>query len=83
MTRRKSEFVRLTNEREFRIWSNSYFRSKAFAMFCYRLMRSTVNDASQFAAAAVDTRSSHSTFDSASQTLSLRMHSATASVVST
>jgi hypothetical protein len=39
-----------------------------------------VTDASQSAAAGVDTRPSNSLFDSASQTLLLRMHSATASV---
>ena len=69
MTRRKIEFVRLTNERDFPHRSNSHFRRKAFAMFCYRLARSTVNDASQSAAAGIDTRSSHSISDSASQTL--------------
>jgi hypothetical protein len=36
-------------------------------------MRFTVNDASQSAAGGVDTRSSHSIFDSVSQTLPLRM----------
>src|SRR5260221_7833687 len=46
-------------------------------------MRSTVNDASQSAAAGIDTRSSNSIFDSVSQTPPLRMHSAIASVVST
>src|SRR5262249_4630365 len=81
MTRRKSEFVRLTNGTS-PIWSNSHFRRKVFAMFCYRLVRSTVNDASQSAAAGVDTGSSHSMFDSVSQTLTLRMHSAIASVAS-
>src|SRR5438445_8304543 len=40
-------------------------------------MRSIVNDASQSAADEADTRSSHSIFDSASQTPPLRMHSAT------
>ena len=55
MTRRKIEFVRLTNERDFPHRSNSHFRRKTFAMFCYRLVRSTVNDASQSAAAEVDT----------------------------
>jgi hypothetical protein len=63
-------------------WSNSYFRSKAFAMFCYRLMRFTVNDASQSAAAGVDTRSGHSIFDSVAKTQPLRMHSAIPSVAS-
>jgi hypothetical protein len=43
-------------------------------------MRSTVNDISQFVAAGVDTRSSNSIFDSASQTPRLRMHSAIALV---
>src|SRR5262245_40103500 len=45
-------------------------------------MRSTVNGASQSAAAEADTRSSHSMFDSASQTPPPRMHSAIASVAS-
>ena len=51
-------------------------------MFLQKLMRSTVNDTSQSAAAGVDTRSGHSTFDSASQMPPLPMHSAIASVVS-
>jgi hypothetical protein len=37
--------------------------------------RSTVADASQSAAAGIDARASNSIFDSASQTLRLRMHS--------
>ena len=51
-------------------------------MFSKRLMRSIVNDASRSAAAGVDTRSSNSIFDSASQTAPLRMSSAIASVAS-
>src|SRR5262249_19062624 len=49
-------------------------------MFCYRLMRSTVNDASQSGAAGVGTRPSNPIFDSASQTPPLRTHFAIASV---
>src|SRR6516225_10681336 len=62
-----------------RIWSNSHFRREACAVFSKRLMRSIVNDAFRSAAAGVDTTSSHSIFDSASQTPPLRMHSAIAS----
>jgi hypothetical protein len=47
-----------------------------------QLTRSIVNDASQSAAAGIDTRSSKSIFDSVSQTPPLRMHSAIASVAS-
>jgi hypothetical protein len=83
MTRRKREIIGLANERDFRMWSNSHFRREAFAVFSWRLMRSIANDASQSAAAGVDTRSSNSTFDSASQTSPPRMHSAIASVAST
>jgi hypothetical protein len=76
MTRRKREIIGLRNERDFPHLVNWHFRRKAFAMFSYRSMRSTVNDTSQSAGAGVDTRSSHSIFDSASQTPALRMHSA-------
>jgi len=65
-----------------RIWSNSHFRREAFAVFSKRLMLSIANDASRSAAAGVDTKSSHSIFDSASQMPPLRMHSAIASVAS-
>jgi len=51
------------------------FRRKAFAMLSKELTRSIVNDASQSAAAGIDTKSSNSIFDSASQTLRLRTHS--------
>src|SRR6516225_7696743 len=56
-----------------RIWSNSHFRREAFALFSKRLKRSIVNDAFRSAAAGVDTRSTHSIFDSASPTPPLRM----------
>jgi hypothetical protein len=80
--RRKSEFARRTNERASLIWSNSYFRWKPLTLFFKKLMRSTVNDTSQSAAAGADTRSSHSTFDSAFQMVPLLMHSAIVSVAS-
>jgi hypothetical protein len=67
MIRRRSEIVRLTNERDF-----SHLVELALPP------DSTANDASQSAAARVDTRSSKSIFDSASQTPPLRMHSAIA-----
>jgi hypothetical protein len=82
MIRRKSETVRLRNERDFPHRSNSHSRRRAFAMFSYRLMRSTVNDTSQSDGAGVDTRPSNSIFDSASQIPQLRMHSAIALVAS-
>jgi len=65
-----------------RIWSNSHFRREAFAVFSLRLIHSTVNDASQSAAAGVDTRPSNFIFDSASQRPSPRVHSAIVSVAS-
>jgi hypothetical protein len=43
-------------------------------MLSKKLTRSIVNDASQSAAAGIDTKSSNSIFDSASQTLRLRTH---------
>jgi hypothetical protein len=72
MTHRKREVVGLRNERDFPHLVELPLPPGPF--------RSTVNDASRSAAAGVDTRSSKSIFDSASQTPPLRMHSAIASV---
>src|SRR5262249_33117844 len=46
----KANLPGLRTNGTFRIWSNSHFRRKAFAVFSKRLMRSIVNDASRSAA---------------------------------
>ena len=76
MTRRKREIIGLRNERDFPYLVELTLPPGGFGSIFL------VNDASQSAAAEVATRSSHSIFDSASQTPPLRMHSAIASVVS-
>jgi len=62
------------------MWSNSHFRREAFAAFSQRLIHSTVTDASQSAAAGVDTRAGNSIFDSASQTPPLAEYQTIASI---
>jgi len=76
MTRRKREIIGLRNERDFPYLVELTLPPGGFGSIFL------VNDASQSAAAEVATRSSHSMFDSASQTPPLRMHSAIASVAS-
>jgi hypothetical protein len=80
--RRKSETVRLTNERDFPHLVELALPPEGFRGVSWQLMRSTVNDASQSVAAEVDTKSNTFIFDSASQTPPLRTHSAIASVAS-
>jgi hypothetical protein len=79
---RTREIVGLTNERDFPylVELELALPPKGFRSIALQMMRSTVNGASQSAAAGVDTSSSNSIFDSASQTLPLRMHSAIALV---
>jgi hypothetical protein len=78
MTRRKREIIGLRNERDF-----PYLVELALptgGSIFLEIDAFHVSDASQSAAAEVATRSSHSIFDSASQTPPPRMHSAIASV---
>jgi hypothetical protein len=82
MTRRKRESLGLMNERDFPHLVELTFPPGGFRSVFLEIDASTVNDASQSAAAGIDTRSSNSTFDSVSQTPPLRMHSAIASVAS-
>jgi hypothetical protein len=72
MTRRKREIAGLANEQDFPHLVELALPPGGF--------RSVFYDASQCAAAGVDTRPSKSIFDSASQTPPPRMHSAIASV---
>jgi hypothetical protein len=66
MTRRKREITGLANEQDFPHLVELTFPPGGFRSVFLGMMRSTVNNASQSAAAGIDTRSSNSIFDSVS-----------------
>jgi hypothetical protein len=79
--RRKREITGLSTNATSRIWSNSRFPPKDYALSSWISTRSIVTTASQLAAAVVSTTSGSLAFDSASRMPRSRMHSAIVSVV--
>jgi len=82
MTHRKREIIGLRNERDFPHLVELPLPPEGFRSIFLEIDSFHRERRIPVAAAEVATRSSHSIFDSASQTPPLRMHSAIASVVS-